>query len=100
MARPFSPARHYDLIGRVVRRNERLCNHTEDAKEIATYKAIAKGAAAVGNYIKAKKYGEAISYMKRSAVGAQLQEQLPETFETLQNQHELVKAQKAEAKAA
>lgn len=97
MARPFSPARHYDLIGRVVRRNERLIGHTQDPKEIEVLKAIAKKAASVANYIKAKQYGQAVGYMKKTPA---LVEQLPETYETLQNQAELLKAQSKAKKAA
>jgi len=97
MARPFSPERHYALIERVVNRNNRLTNHTESADEIAALKAIAKKAATVANYIKAKQYGQAVAYMKKSQ---ELQEQLPETFETLQNQNELQKARTKAKKAA
>lgn len=98
MARPFSPKRHEDLIGRVERKFVRLAKQT-DGQAHTDYLKLSKAAKAVYSYIKVGQYGQGVAYMKKH--GDALIAELPETFETLQNQQALksAKAKSAPKKA-
>lgn len=99
MARPFSAARHYDLIGRVERKFVRIAkSHEAGSEEAKSFVKLAKACTSLVNYIKAGKYGEAVSYMKKQ--GEAFTVELPETFETLANQQALKSAKAKEAKKA
>jgi hypothetical protein len=97
MARPFSPARHFDLIGRVQRKFVRLAKHV-DGQAQKDYLKLSKACGSVVNYIKAGQFGQAVAYMKKQ--GEALIVELPETFETLQNQQALKTAKGGKSKKA
>lgn len=96
MARPFSADRHYDLIGRVERKFIRLSNTNQG--DGVDYAKLSNACKSLVNYIKAGQYGQGVAYMKKQ--GDAFTVELPETFETLQNQQALKSAKSKSAKKA
>ena len=97
MARPFSAQRHFDLIGRVERKFIRLARDAE-AGEATKLLKMSAACKSLCNYIKAGQYGQGVAYMKKQ--GEAFVVELPETFETLQNQQALKSAKSKSAKKA
>lgn len=99
MARPFSAQRHFDLIGRVERKFARIANsHPEGSEEANGFWKLNKACTSLVNYIKAGQYGQGVAYMKKQ--GEAFIVELPETFETLQNQQALKTAKSKNSKKA
>ena len=78
----FNPTRHFELCGRVERRNARLANKTEDANERKRLNNASQAAAKIGGFIKAGKLADAFRAIRASKP---MQEQLVDTWEVLSN---------------